>query len=69
MLKNIDLDSKNSEPEVVLGTVEYGCQRYQLGSTTFRKLCRENGTIIKVGRCWRFDVRKMDSVLLGERNN
>lgn len=54
---------------VLLGTLRFGCNRYSVGETHFRQICKDAGAVHKLGRSWRFDVRRVDEFLLGQQQD
>ena len=44
-------------------TIEDVCQRYSIGSNTARKLVFDNACAIKINKCLRVDVEKLDAAI------
>ena len=52
-----------NEPTAVTGRIKDACARYNIGETAMRRLAKEAGACIKVGRSFLISYPKVDAYL------
>ena len=51
------------ETELRTGKIEQACMRYGLGKNTMRKVAEDAGAVIRIGRSYLINFRKVDEYL------
>lgn len=54
---------EQEKPDMKTGKIQQACVRYGLGATTMRKLAKEVGAVVRIGKCYLINFSKMDEYM------
>lgn len=60
---NNRLDRNNMGVEIKTGRVDQACARYGVGRNTMRQIAEQAGAVIRIGRNYLIDFRRVDRYL------